>query len=644
MLKFKEMDDKKKRLIVIVSVLVVFIGVTLAYVVGQISDGAIGNANITADTTDNLQFSVDKDISLNPTQFNVIEGGGGLSDTATGTASLLANSTNDTAEYTYYVYFNIKSNDYTYTTDDYKPEIVLTITDPEGNPVTKLANNNLEYVEAENADGTTVSGFDITTASGLINIASNYEITSSSSTQATEQDWIFTVTFINLTTNQAANGGSTLDAEIILSRDVTNYHEICEPGTMACDIARLYNEENPESNGLYYHDGTTIDDTEYCMFEGNQVSSFPNGISTSAEDCNTVYSFAGMYYDASVITDGLELGAVEEVTWDGATCKTTTSGATVYTDMDNNTPVSQESCSGYATMMGDTESVIMINVGSGTIEKLNQVLDAEDYSYRYAGANPNNYVCFGSDVTPCPEDNLYRIIGVFDGQIKLIKADYTTSAMLGTDGRDYNGTYNDSTSDYKGSMDASTIAAYRWNYDTSVSEYGSNNWTTSEFNTINLNTNYWNYLGATWQNLIAETTWHLGGMTSSSNTAKVFYESERNNAGYGNNPTTYTDEIGLMYPSDYGYAASPDAWATSLSSYDNSTITANNWLYMGLYEWTITPSSSDSNDVFYVSNSGYLSVSSASVGYAARPVFYLESNVALQGGSGTSNDPFILAV
>ena len=55
-------------------------------------------------------------------------------------------------------------------------------------------------------------------------------------------------------------------------------------------------------------------------------------------------------------------------------------------------------------------------------------------------------------------------------------------------------------------MDTSTIATYRWNYDTSVSTYGSNNWTTSEFNTVNLNTNYWNYLGTTWQNLIATTT------------------------------------------------------------------------------------------------------------------------------------------
>ena len=275
---------------------------------------------------------------------------------------------------------------------------------------------------------------------------------------------------------------------------------------------------------------------------------------------------------------------------------------------------------------------------------------AGDNSYRYSGANPNNYVCFGSTESPCPEENLYRIIGVFDDdkdsnyQIKLIKSDYTTSAMLGTDGRDYGGTYSNSTSNYKGSMDTSTIAAYRWNYDSSVSSNGSNNWTTSEFNTINLNTNYWNYLGTTWQNLIAETTWHLGGMTTSSNTAKAFYDGERGNGVYGSNPTTYSDEIGLMYPSDYGYAAYPDAWTTNLSDYNNSTITSNNWMYMGLIEWTITPNSSLSRRVLHVNNNGYLNVNYASNGYAARPVFYLKSNVQLEGGSGTSSDPYRLAV
>ena len=60
-----------------------------------------------------------------------------------------------------------------------------------------------------------------------------------------------------------------------------------------------------------------------------------------------------------------------------------------------------------------------------------------DNSYRYAGANPNNYVCFGSDATTCPEDNLYRIIGVFGNQVKLIKATITKSNLLGTDGAYY---------------------------------------------------------------------------------------------------------------------------------------------------------------------------------------------------------------
>ena len=638
-----KLNDKRKKIIILVGVLVVFIGISFAYILAQISGSVIGNVNITADTTDNLQFSIDKDITLNPTQFNVVEGGGGHSDTATGTASLLANSTNKSATFDYYVYFLINTNEYIYTTEDNKPEIVLTITDPEGNPVTKLANSDLKYVEAENADGTITKGFDITTASGLINIASLYEITSNSSVDATVQDWTFTVTFINLDTNQTENGGKTLNAEIILSKDVTNYHEICEPGTMACDIARLYNEENPETNGLYYHNGIIVDENEYCMFEGNQVVSFPDVTpSTSTEDCNTVYSFAGMYYDASVITGGLEEGIVEEVTWDSvnSVCETT-SGIPVYND--SATAVSQESCNGYAAIADDTEAVIMVNVGSGTVEQLS--FDAEDYSYRYAGANPNNYVCFGSDEETCSAENLYRIIGVFDGKVKLIKSDYTTSAMLGTDGRDYYGTYSNSTTNYKGSMDESTIAAYRWNYDTSVSTLGSNNWTTSEFNTINLNTNYWNYVGATWQNLIAETTWHLGGMTSRDNTAKAFYNGERNNTGYGSNPITYSDEIGLMYPSDYGYAASPDAWATVIGDYDSSTITSNNWLYMGLDEWTVTPFSWDSYFVFRVHYNGYLNGNSfAYLGYAARPVFYLKSNVALQGGSGTESDPYRLAV
>ncbi len=308
-------------------------------------------------------------------------------------------------------------------------------------------------------------------------------------------------------------------------------------------------------------------------------------------------------------------------------------------------------CKIATTYTTDGENGLYYHDGVGTYTNASQ--EAGDNSYRYSGADPNNYVCFGSDAGTCPDEYLYRIIGVFDEDndgeynVKLIKADYTTSAMLGTDGRDYYDLYQYAGFDflfYKGKMDTSTIVAYRWNYDTSVSSYGSNNWATSELNKTNLNTNYLNYLGSSWSSMIEDSTWHLGGMTSSSNTAKSFYNGERNNAGYGSNPTTYGPEnasgnstkIGLMYPSDYGYAAYPDAWKISLNSYASPNV----WLYIGLYEWTITPYSSASDDVFHLNDNGILGGFNAYSGFSVRPVFYLKSNISYVEGNGTKTSPY----
>ena len=300
----------------------------------------------------------------------------------------------------------------------------------------------------------------------------------------------------------------------------------------------------------------------------------------------------------------------------------------------------------------DGENGLYYHDGIGSYTNADQ--EAGDNSYRYSGADPNNYVCFGSDAETCPNEHLYRIIGVFDDNsdgeynVKLIKADYTTGDMLGTDGRDYAGNYDSDGSYYKGSMVISTIAGYRWNYDTSVSTYGSNNWATSELNKINLNTNYINYLGNSWNSMIEDTTWNLGGMESLSNTAKGFYIGERNNSGFGSNPTTYGPEnandnstkIGLMYVSDYGYGAYPDAWATKLGSYASLTIRDNNWLYMGLCEWTIASNSLDSYRVFYLEAYGYLANYPANHIYSVRPAFYLKPNILYVEGNGTKNNPY----
>ena len=129
---------------------------------------------------------------------------------------------------------------------------------------------------------------------------------------------------------------------------------------------------------------------------------------------------------------------------------------------------------------------------------------ARDNSYRYSGADPNNYVCFGTNTTPCPTDNLYRMIGVFGDQVKLVKYDYANSNLLGTNG-DYSGTgtyLKSNYSTYKGSL--TTINRYYWNDSTST-----NTWSESLLNKTNLNTNFITNIGTEWAKKIATTTWKV---------------------------------------------------------------------------------------------------------------------------------------
>ena len=282
---------------------------------------------------------------------------------------------------------------------------------------------------------------------------------------------------------------------------------------------------------------------------------------------------------------------------------------------------------------------------------------AGDNSYRYAGANPNNFVCFGSDTSPCPTDNLYRIIGVFGENyhgvtgkqlVKLIKYDYMTTDELGTDG-DYSQTYKEwgMDSTYKGTYgDGERIGVYYWNYKATGS--ATNTWSTSLLNKTNLNTNFINNIGTTWANKIATVTWKVGGNTYANISDVVpatTYQNEIVNPVTTNttdNATTYSAKIGLMYVSDYGFAASPDAWTLTMSSYNNTTAKNNNWMYMGLYEWTISRRADYSNLAFYVRSDGSVYFNDVDVNVGVRASFSLESSVSYVSGSGSMSDPIVI--
>ena len=258
--------------------------------------------------------------------------------------------------------------------------------------------------------------------------------------------------------------------------------------------------------------------------------------------------------------------------------------------------------------------------------------------------NIKNFVCFGSTTSPCPTDNLYRIIGVIDGKIKLIKYDYATSALLGADG-DYSGTQSSSYfSGYKGALE--TFSYYYWNY--KATESATNTWSTSLLNKTNLNTNFINNIGTTWANKIATTTWKVGGNTYSniySVTPSVAYTNEIKNPVTTNstdNATTYSAKIGLMYVSDYGFAADPSAWSTTMGSYNNATAKSTNWMYMGYYDWTISRDADYSYYAFYVNYDGYVYSGNVTNYIGMRASFSLESSVSYVSGSGSMSDPIVI--
>ena len=272
-----------------------------------------------------------------------------------------------------------------------------------------------------------------------------------------------------------------------------------------------------------------------------------------------------------------------------------------------------------------------------------------DNNLRYIGADPNNYVSFNNE--------LWRIIGVMnnidDGtgnketRIKLIR-----SESIGSYSWDNKASGTGSSTSSNGSNDWSDSAlqivlneGVYWNRTSGECPSGQNGATTScDF------TN--NGLTEEAKTMISDAKWNLGGLSSSSNIPLNFYTSERGTIVYSGRPTEWIGSIGLMYPSDYGYATSGGSSIdretclnTELYNWDDYDDCFNNdWLYTGSSQWTLTPYSGISIYVFLVYSNGNVDVNSAFGRSGVSPAIYLSSNVKISGGDGSSSSPFILSL
>ena len=241
-------------------------------------------------------------------------------------------------------------------------------------------------------------------------------------------------------------------------------------------------------------------------------------------------------------------------------------------------------------------------------------------------------------------------------KVKIIKATAASSSLLGTDGASgyksgFNNLYYWSTlktcpSNITGYItDSSSNVSFVLNRknilaagDAGVDNF-CNLWKYSTLNTVNLNTNFLTNIGTKWAGMIEDAIWKIGGYNTDSIIASVMYDVEVKRASETYGPSDGTSKIGLIYVSDFGFAASPSAWTTSMNDYEAANTV--NWLSQ-ISSWTLTKNESNSTDVFSVDNGNlYFTGNVASTGQRKEvyPVFYLLSSVTYSSGDGTKDSP-----
>ena len=310
-----------------------------------------------------------------------------------------------------------------------------------------------------------------------------------------------------------------------------------------------------------------------------------------------------------------------------------------------------------------------------TTDTTNFATDDADNNIRYIGANPNNYVYFNCSDYNNQSDSTcekWRIIGVFknmtksDGTeedlVKIIRDDsigeYSwdssdSSTNSGTGVNDW--TNVDAMKLLNSGYDSETVGgSLYWNAKSGTCYNGWANATTScDFTSTGLKND-------STRNAIESVVWNLGGTasyTSASNgLVSHWYGYERGTTVYSGRPTTWIGKVGLMYPSDYGYATSGGSTtnraaclAKELYNWKNSDVSDcknNDYLFKSsYYQWTLVHNSSSSDVVFGVNAKGYVSNNGVRGTGGVLPAAFLKFNILIsEVGNGSSESPFQLKV
>lgn len=322
-------------------------------------------------------------------------------------------------------------------------------------------------------------------------------------------------------------------------------------------------------------------------------------------------------------------------------------GVTLVTDIYNPVPLAQYITGLYTS--GTKTEATNNNVKYNRVTSKNLINDrlggtTADYNagnIRYYGSNPNNYIYFNCSDYRKQNSNtceLWRIIGVFDGKVKIIRNESIGNLAWDQDKND-----SSSSTTYDNNWSTSTSQRflnnkyYNGNKTGTVTYYsGASGGTSTSLNMSNIGLK-----NDSTRNMIANTTLKIGGWSSYSIFPHQVYEYERGTTVYSGRPTTWYGKIGLMYLSDYGYATDIELCQQNLYNYENTNCKNNNWLFNNNSQWSIVHVSNSQGKSFSITSSGWVSTSNATYSQASiRPTIFLYKNVLFESGTGTIDNPY----
>ena len=241
------MKNKKQAILLSViasiALLVLIVGATYAYFQASGGTGTNADVKVTTYTTDVFNFEVGNDISIYADATSFASGKGNAVGSTFAKAILTANNKTNTVTEHYYLYLNISNNTFIYTQNESTPELLLTITDANGNAVSDIT--SLAYKTVTDGKGASISGYDITNKSGVITLFDNREITAS---PAKTEQWNITVTFVNYDKDQSKNTGKSFSAKLMIQKE--EYKQ-----ALAEYVKSQYTGTQGE-NSLYYHNSS----------------------------------------------------------------------------------------------------------------------------------------------------------------------------------------------------------------------------------------------------------------------------------------------------------------------------------------------------------------------------------------------------